>query len=459
MAQQRNVQQPDVQQKDVQKRLQDIIHSFDITRIPDVVNQTEQSRLFGWDTLVTIMKESFPLLQNKDVIRTLNKDLIDYMIETNTIHDYSNFQKDIQATSCMESGEDYNIVYSNPDVVQAWKPDNVPIYFEDVPLEALPHPIQKNTRITYTFAIVREPASDRFHIRYGRMMNDLEIGVKHAQLIRNDHLLVSGEIAILYKDTGFIYKFNLNSSKMRPQPLFAKLYIHAASFIIKRKKSFRNWFPRYSSSSSSASLDGFFYQFSWVIMFYVAYQSMQGISSGVNLEFADGIVIGTSPDGIPNREVADEKSPVKKNKKLVPTNYNVRDLSNENLFDYGDKECVSDDFIKQYNDFGKTQESGAVCMRKILNRIPLKTYYKEHQFEEIIKNNGKIIIMCPDEKKIAAKAAEEAEEEKKEGGGRKQKKYMNRSGGNSLKRGFRNFGKRTSTRNRKRTRKRKSTRR
>lgn len=115
-----------------------------------------------------------------------------------------------------EEGDIDYFKYTNPDTALAFRPYGQDMVWTDIPLEKLPHPQQLSEKFSFTYVVVFREEDQGYHIRYGRIINSTEIGVKHSILAGTDWIIVAGEIAIRkQEETDYEYIININSSKMK----------------------------------------------------------------------------------------------------------------------------------------------------------------------------------------------------------------------------------------------------
>jgi hypothetical protein len=89
------------------------------------------------------------------------------------------------------------------------------VYYENVYLLDLPHPVNVNDKTSFTFIVSRNEF-DKYSISFGRVKDFMEIGAKHSIIVGNNKIIVAGELAIMkMNNNNFEYIININSSKMK----------------------------------------------------------------------------------------------------------------------------------------------------------------------------------------------------------------------------------------------------
>lgn len=107
-------------------------------------------------------------------------------------------------------GEEVDIKYVNPGDFRHLSDTT---YYNYHP-EDLPKDMDKKT--TYNWTVVRNRYTNLFDIRFGRIINFMELGSKHTSLMYNDPVYIAGELAIEFNTVSAKWKYtiNINSSKI-----------------------------------------------------------------------------------------------------------------------------------------------------------------------------------------------------------------------------------------------------
>ena len=246
----------------------------------------------------------------------------------------------VSEQKCLDQGKQSKIKYTNPDKAIEFLRDQV---YEDIPLEELPIPIA-NTFHSYTYVVVQKNDLT-YHIRFGRVNDFMELGVKHSILAGQDHIVVSGELAVKkYEDGHIEYVVNINSSKMMKHKEFSKaMYsynLDKGNFIIE---------PDRNDAC----------QFYYIFMVQLALGIMKCISPQLNIRIPRGMIIKYNQPLYNNLSEKDE---------LLVSYYTEKENT----------PCPSPEFIEAYNTYGRSKETPhGMCIDKM----------KEDGYH-LIENNG-----------------------------------------------------------------------
>ena len=165
-------------------RIKNILDNFDIKKdVKNIFNDptiTDTTYInLNYEPKLLEFKAGYNDYANKDTIKCKNKD-----------------------------GSMDTMVYFNPG---SWK-DYVDIFNNIFP-EQLPK--CKTTPHTYNWVIIKNKYNNNYEIHYSLITTSDEIGVKHSSIIFYNLVYLTGELKIEYNNE-WIYRFNLNSSKMGP---------------------------------------------------------------------------------------------------------------------------------------------------------------------------------------------------------------------------------------------------
>ena len=247
-------------------------------------------------------------------------------------------------------------------------------------MKDLPHPTTCNDKYAFTYIIVYSDIDARYHIRYGRIINITEIGVKHSILAKKDWIIVAGEIAIRCVSSkpvkSYEYVMNINSSKMKRHEIVTdKLNQLNRSRVVKTETmseiKYKILVKNYEIADHTRETvyQHQAFQFYYIMMVQLAYRIL--------LQFAPRQLLRIS-----------------RNTMILysETLYESESSTNEYLVPYYEEKiptCPSDAFIADYNQFGKTIDTmyGA-CIDK---RDKDGTY---HHLQVVENNKSKKVIKC-----------------------------------------------------------------
>ena len=278
-------------------------------------------------SIVTLLKtvlESFKLEDIKPIIDiTNNIDIDGYdssLYGINPIFNYTDITIEIDFYNTygnINNGTcgDKQIYWGNPGYTKFFT-DVYPINYVDTkPSELEPKPVKNDDMTSFTYSFVIDKYTNLFSVRYGRIENLTEIGANHAIISYSDKIIVSGEIAIVKTDTGFIYYINNNSSKMMP----------GNSKINQNNKH-----------DNTIKTDNFYY----ILIINLTLKLFQAID----------------PENAHNIKIS-------KNTKIKYGTQKDKLYTGDNIVKYySSKECPTDDFIEKFNKFGKEHKIMNACM-------------------------------------------------------------------------------------------------
>jgi hypothetical protein len=254
----------------------------------------------------------------------------------------SDIYSSVVETTCLDQGKPSKIKYTNPDKAREFVRDQV---YEDIPLEELPIPPIVNTSHSYTYIVVQ--TSDlTYHIRFGKVNDFMELGVKHSILAGQDRIVVSGELAIKRDETQIEYIVNINSSKITKHKDFvSKMYTYNI----------------YNGNFSREPDTRYAFQFYYIFMIQLALGIMTCISPHLTIRIPRGTMI--TYEGPLYNSLLDKDE-------LLLSYYTEKDNT----------PCPSPEFIDAYNTYGREQDTPyGMCIDKM----------KEDGYH-LIENNGGI---------------------------------------------------------------------
>jgi len=234
-----------------------------------------------------------------------------------TVHEFYNQYGDFKEIKCITSPNSTitkKIIYGNPGYTKFFQYNN-PIYYNNVYLHELEHPTKKNTSISYTYAFVINKYDDKVNVRFGKIINLLEIGCKHSIISYGDKLIISGELQIKKDDDGYTYYINFNSSKMHPD---------------------------YTNLPHRIKGSGSFLIFYYIYVINLALKLFKTTNPKLNIK-------------LPNNTT------IKYGMKLMPLTY-MKDMCGDDIVEYySNPVCPSQDFFDKYNRFGEQNKIINAC--------------------------------------------------------------------------------------------------
>jgi hypothetical protein len=216
----------------------------------------------------------------------------------------------------------YKMAWSNPD-----KSKRMNILYHNVLLSDLVHPIEIDSKTSYTYVVVRNITSNNYSIIFCQVFNITEIGAKHTIIAGGQCIIVSGELAIIKKnEIDYEYVININSSLMKYTNKNNKL--NFINNIIK------------PSDIKFALGHKFYYIYKYNIIFKLL--KLLNPDCNIRIMKNTNITVNEEPSIY-------EYSPYK--------------AGNEVLFDfYKDPPlCVSSEFVTKYNEFGMKEDT-SICI-------------------------------------------------------------------------------------------------
>jgi len=274
--------------------LKTVLESFKLEDIQPIIDINNNIDIDGYDSSLYGMN---PIFNYMDITKEI---------------DFYNSYGDITNGTCNNK----QIYWGNPGYTKFFT-DVYPInYVDKKPSELLPKPINVNDMTSFTYSFVIDKYTEFISVRYGRIENLTEIGANHAIISYSDKIIVSGEIAIVKTDTGFIYYINNNSSKMTPS----------------NSKINQN-----NKHDNTIETDNFYY----ILIINLTLRLFQAID----------------PDNADNIKIS-------KNTKIkYGTQFDRRLYTGDDIVKYySSKECPTDDFIEKFNKFGKEHKIMNACM-------------------------------------------------------------------------------------------------
>jgi hypothetical protein len=256
--------------------------------------------------------------------------------------------RDLYATvtkaKCTERGKESSteIKFTNPDKSIDFEGVDI---FRDVALEELPIPAIVNTMYSYTYVVVLAQQTFTYHIRFGKVNDFMELGVKHSILAGGDRIVVSGELAIKRYEKRIEYIVNINSSKMMKHERFSRLMYD---------------FNMSNGNFIAMPETKYAYQFYYIFMIQLALGIMKRISPRLDIRVPRGTIITYEAQQYNSMSEKDE---------LLVSYYTEKDNT----------PCPSDESIKKYNRYGLTEDTPyGMCIDKM-----------EEDGYHLIKNNGR----------------------------------------------------------------------
>jgi hypothetical protein len=239
----------------------------------------------------------------------------------------SDMYSNVTETRCVDQGKPSRIKYTNPDKAIEFVRDQV---YEDIPLEELPTP-PINTSYSYTYVVV-QTRELTYHIRYGKVNDFMELGVKHSILAGQDRIVVSGELAIKRDETQIKCIVNINSSKISKHRDFAsKMYLHNVN----------------QDGGIHQPDDRYAFQFYYIFMIQLALGILTRISPHLTIRVPRGTMITYEGPLYNNLSDKDE---------LLLSYYTEQDHT----------PCPSHAFIDAYNAYGREQDTPyGMCIDKM----------------------------------------------------------------------------------------------
>jgi len=251
-----------------------------------------------------------------------------------TSHDFYNTYGDIKSMNCIDEDEKKKKIYfGNPGFTKFFQYEKQ-IYYNNVYLDQLEHPTKICDSISYTYIFVVNKYNNNVNVRFGKIINLLEIGCKHSIIAYGDDTIVAGELQIVKKQnenkaSDFMYYINFNSSKMHPSNVnFPAKFVRPKSFSI----------------------------FYYIYMINLAYKLFTTMNPELNISIT-------------------KNTKIKYGMKLDKKTY-MWDIIGDTIVDYYRKpKCPTSDFLEKYNQFGEKNKIKNACAGYSSDR-------------NIIQNNG-----------------------------------------------------------------------
>ena len=244
-------------------------------------------------------------------------------------YDFYNTYGSFNNSKCKnDNNELKSIIYGNPGDSIFFRYNNHNIFFKNKKLTELDHP-KKNDQIDYTYAFVINKYNNELDVRFGKIINLMEIGAKHTIISQNDDVIVSGELSIRNINDDITYYININSSKM--DPAFSSI----------------NFFN--NTSASNQDTNTFYY----ILMINLSLKLFMAMNDKIDIKLPNNMRI------------------------VYGENFDARKSNGDLLFKYYNQDaniCPDNNFIKEYNDFGKDKKIYNACILEEEKNKKLEDY-------------------------------------------------------------------------------------